>query len=1373
MFIIRKYNKVKIYNWGGYYKVKDYYVGLDIGTSSIGWSIMDENYHLLKKKHKKTMGVTLFKEGQTATDRRGFRTTRRRLSRRKWRLKLLEEFFDPYMAEIDPTFFARLKNSNISPLDSNKKFQGSLLFPEKKDTNFYDEYPTIYHLRDKLMNENKKFDLREIYIAIHHIVKYRGNFLKSAPVNSFNTSKIDLKADIDAINHFLNEKRVVINNENIDEVEKVLLDFELRKIDKQKQVKELLLEKTSDKALLKINKQVTDQFAKAIIGYKIKLNVLLQKEVDNQSDWTFSFDDEGIDDKLASLEASMDKNEIELTGLIKEIHDWVTLNEIVPNGQSLSQSMIEKYETHQNQLKLYKELIRKVDKKDAKLLKQAYSNYINRKDEKLKSYSKDDFVGKVSKILKKYDEFEEATTLQEAIELDNFMPKQRTSANGVIPRQLHQKELDKIIENQAKYYPWLAELNPNEKRRNEAKYKLDELVAFRVPYYVGPMIEKNDANKDNNAKFAWMIRKEQGRITPWNFDEKVDRNQSAENFIKRMTTKDTYLLGEDVLPDNSLLYQRFKVLNELNNLRINDKKLTVSEKQGIFENLFTQNKTVSVKKLQNYLQSTGEYLTTPRISGLSDETKFNSSLATYLKFKDIFGEKVDNPDYTDDLEKIIEWATVFEDNDIFMDKLQEILWLSEDEYHKLKGLRLQGWGRLSKKLLTGIFDENGQRIIDRMWNTNDNLMQIVTSDNISEQIAKYNEKFVGKNDVEAILEDAYTSPQNKKAIRKVVKVVNDIENVMGYAPSAISIEFTRSNEKSERTKSRMQYIQNVYKNIAKEITDDSLLTELKSKNNNKDYSDRLYLYFTQLGRDAYTGKKLDIDNLSNYDIDHILPQAFIKDDSLHNRVLVSRAVNNSKSDNVPVKMFGSNSMPDQVLGAKTIHGFWQKLSEINLISKEKYRNLTTNPGTIGKYTKEGFVKRQLVETSQVVKLVSTILTEKYQNEDTKIIEIKAALTHQFREKFGFIKLRNLNDFHHGFDAYIINIIGLYLYKRYPKLRSYFVYNHFKKLSDNAIKNLKIFNFLGDIENKNLIEYDGQVVMDMQDVFKHLEQAYMAKVIPVSKEVYTNENNMFKQTVFPASTASSKKLIRIKNNKPVEIYGGYTSNNDAYLAIVKQKDKYQVVGVPMRSLNRLRLAEKKGKQEYLEVLKEELTPQFIQVKKNSKTGEVTKKVKEFEIVLGKVYFGQLVVDGDQKFTLGSSTYKYNASQLTLSRKSIDILARIGEKENTDEELENVYADILDKVNKYYALYDINKFRERLNSGFDLFKELNIEEKEDVLSNMLDGLHANATLGDLKKVKISTPFGKLQVPTGIKLSLNAELIYQSPTGLIERRVKLKDL
>ena len=72
------------------------------------------------------------------------------------------------------------------------------------------------------------------------------------------------------------------------------------------------------------------------------------------------------------------------------------------------------------------------------------------------------------------------------------------------------------------------------------KYKLDELVAFRVPYYVGPLITSEQQQQSSNKKFAWMIRKAEGKITPWNFDEKVDRQASANEFIKRMTTTDTY-----------------------------------------------------------------------------------------------------------------------------------------------------------------------------------------------------------------------------------------------------------------------------------------------------------------------------------------------------------------------------------------------------------------------------------------------------------------------------------------------------------------------------------------------------------------------------------------------------------------------------------------------------------------------------------------------------------------------------------------------------------------------------------------------------------------------------------------------------------------
>ena len=48
-----------------------------------------------------------------------------------------------------------------------------------------------------------------------------------------------------------------------------------------------------------------------------------------------------------------------------------------------------------------------------------------------------------------------------------------------------------------------------------------------------------------------------------------------------------------------------------------------------------------------------------------------------------------------------------------------------------------------------------------------------------------------------------------------------------------------------------------------------------------------------------TSCDLSDEQLSQYDIDHIIPQAFIKDDSLDNKVLTKSAKNRGKSDDVP------------------------------------------------------------------------------------------------------------------------------------------------------------------------------------------------------------------------------------------------------------------------------------------------------------------------------------------------------------------------------------------------------------------------------------------------------------------------------------------
>lgn len=1363
--------------------IDKYNVGLDIGTSSIGFAVTDEFNKLARVKGKNYIGVRLFEEGNTAAERRQFRTTRRRLRRRKWRLSLLEGIFAPYIAEIDPYFLARLKNSNISPKDKNNKFSGSILFPDKTDAAFYDRYPTIYHLRKALMTEDKKFDIREIYLAIHHIVKYRGNFLVSTPISSFTQEAVDFKKDAFDLNEYFlqihSESKFEIETTKIQEISELLLDNTITRMDRQKQVIKMLPKKHGEKEADKFNKKIATEFCKAILGNKAKFSVILGEDA-NDSDWSFKMDDENSDEEVENLMSQVDGPRQNVLRIIHQWYSQITLNGIVPDEQMISESMIDKYDLHKKHLVLLKQQIKVTkDPKKARQLHEAYEEYVHGVGAKKKSIQSD-FYSKVTKNLEASDFSNE---IKEQINTETFMPKQRTSANGVIPHQLHQQELDKIIENQAKYYPFLSELNPDPKRRFIAKYKLDELITFKIPYYVGPLITAEDQKKTSGKDFAWMVRKEPGQVTPWNFDQKVDKMASANQFIRRMTTKDSYLIAEDVLPAESLIYQKYKVLNELNMIRVNGNKLTKHDKQNIYQQVFEKYKTVNIKKVQNYFLTDGRYQHAPKITGLSDDNKFSSSLSTYIDFKNIFQDAVDDPQKQKDFERIIEWSTIFEDRHIYEVKLKEISWLNDEQKNALKNKRYQGWGRLSAKLLTGIFDENGYSIMDQLWNTQKNFMQIQSEEDFSKEIQAENSKHLERNNVEDILEDAYTSPQNKKAIRQVIKVVNDIQCAMGTAPQKISIEFTRSPDKNpRRSVARQRQLEEIYYKDAREIVDKGMQDNLQNFTDNKQtLTDKYFLYFTQLGIDMYTGKKINIDEIGNYQIDHILPQAFIKDDSIDNRVLVSSAVNNGKSDNVPLSMYASVRIKTEVQNK------WKNLAEHGLISQRKLNNLMTDPESVDKYKARGFIKRQLVETSQVIRLVAEILNEKYQGK-TEIIEVRAKMNSQLRKDFNLIKNRNVNDYHHALDAYLTTFIGNYLYRRYPKLRSYFTYGHFKKIDDVQLKQ---FNFLHDIENDKAPKYindNGELLWSRDKDVAYFKKIYNFKYMLVSHEVTTRQGAMFKQTVFPAADDAKSKLIPIKNDKPTSIYGGYSNNNDAYMAIVKleKKNQYKVVGVPQRAIVQLESAHGKSQDVYNDVLYDVLKPKFTKKRVDRKTGEIIYQVENFEIVLPKVAYRQLIIDGDQKFMLGSSTYKYNAKQLVLSENAIKTLDKkfFDQNNYNSADLDAVYDEILKQVDQYFSLYDKNMFRQRLRDGKRQFIGLPVDNvfdgsklkeggKREAINEIMNGLHANASFGNLKNIGFSTPFGMLQFAGGISLSKNTVLCYQSPTGIFERRVALKDL
>ena len=1334
-----------------------YHIGLDIGTSSIGWAVIGDDFKIKRKKGKNLIGVRLFKEGDTAAERRSFRTQRRRLNRRKWRLKLLEEIFDPYMAEVDEYFFARLKESNLSPKDSNKKYLGSLLFPDISDSNFYDKYPTIYHLRRDLMEKDKKFDLREIYLAIHHIVKYRGNFLEKVPAKNYKNSGASIGFLLEEVNSLYkdiigDESVAILNSGKFEDVEKIILDEETRNIDKQKSVGKLLVED-------KKKKNIVTAFSKAILGYKFNIEDLLLIESDEKNKLTFN--DENIDDIFNELSHSLDDNQMDLLTKTREIYFKFKLNMIVPTGYTLSESMIEKYEMHKAHLKMYKEFINTLNAKDRKILKNAYSDYIN--NEKAKAANAQENFYKTIKKTIKDNNSDTAKKIIGLIDEGNFMPKQRTGENGVIPHQLHQIELDRIIENQAKYYPWLAEENPVEKNRKFAKYKLDELVTFRVPYYVGPLVDKTESNKnEKETKFAWMVRKAKGTITPWNFENLVDRTESANRFIKRMTSKDTYIIGEDVLPASSLLYEKFKVLNELNNIKVNKKKLDVEQKQHVYLDLFTTRKNVTKDNLATSLNCDVESIT-----GLSDNEKFNSSLSSYIDLKAILGNAVDDCNKNKDLEKIIEYSTIFEDGNIYKEKLSEISWLTDEQIEKLSNIHFKGWGRLSKKLLTQITNENGERIIDALWNTSNNFIQIISDESIQAKLAEINGEYADKSNLEDILDEAYTSPQNKKAIRQVMKVVEDIEKAMKCKPTSIAIEFTRRKGKSKLTNTRYKKISETYEKITDELISEYELGKLQSKLDSKanNMRDIYYLYFMQLGRDMYTGEKINIDELHQYyDIDHIFPRSFIKDNSLNNRVLTRKEINNNeKADRTAADLY-----------AVKMGDFWRKLRKQGLITEKKYKNLLTRTDSIDKYTKQSFIKRQLVETSQVVKMAANILQDKYSN--TKIIEVRARLNSDLRKEYELIKNREVNDYHHAIDGYLTIFIGQYLYKTYPKLRSYFVYDDFKKLDSNYLKHMDKFNFIWKLEDKKAEDvYDNvnnEFILNVPKMKDYIQKIYNYKYMLISKEVTTESGAFYKETKYKAG---GMNLIPIKQNKPINIYGGYKEKRNSYMMLVKIKKKketiYKIVGIPRLLSDELdRLNTMSEKQLLLETI--------------ARTS-LSKTEQNFKIILDKIYYGQLVIDGNQKYTLGSVIYKHNAMQLHLSKQALEILAvgKTKSREVKDEELIAVYEEILLVVNKYFELYDISKFRQKLNDGLEIFKELpiyNIYEnnkikkigKFEVLNRILIGLHANAARADLSVLGFKD-LGKLQVNGGIKLSPDAKLIYQSPTGIFSRAVRVKDL
>ena len=1154
---------------------KSYSIGLDIGTNSVGWAVITDDYKVPSKKmkvlgntdkhfiKKNLIGALLFDEGTTAEDRRLKRTARRRYTRRKNRLRYLQEIFSEEMSKVDSSFFHRLDDSFLVPEDKRgSKYPIFATLAEEKE--YHKKFPTIYHLRKHLADSKEKTDLRLIYLTLAHMIKYRGHFLYE---ESFDIKNNDIQK---IFNEFISIYDNTFEGSSLSgqnaQVEAIFTDKISKSAKRERILKLFAYEKTTG---------LFSEFLKLIVGNQAEF----KKHFDLEEKAPLHFSKDTYDEDLENLLGQIGDDFADLFLVAKKLYDAILLSGILTvkdlsTKAPLSASMIERYENHQKDLSALKQFIQnnlqeKYDEVFSDQSKDGYAGYINGKT------TQEAFYKYIKNLLSK---FEGADYFLDKIEREDFLRKQRTFDNGSIPHQIYLQEMNAIIRRQGEHYPFLQ----------ENKEKIEKILTFRIPYYVGPLAR-------GNRNFAWLTRNSDQAIRPWNFEEIVDQASSAEDFINKMTNYDLYLPEEKVLPKHSLLYETFAVYNELTKVKfiaegLRDYQfLDSGQKKQIVNQLFKEKRKVTEKDIIQYLHNVDGY---DGIELKGIEKQFNASLSTYHDLLKIIKDKefMDDPKNEEILENIVHTLTIFEDREMIKQRLAQCDSLFDEKVIKaLTRRHYTGWGKFSAKLINGISDkQTGNTILDYLIDdgySNRNFMQLINDDGLSFKDIIQKAQVVGKtNDVKQVVHELPGSPAIKKGILQSIKLVDELVKVMGHTPESIVIEMARENQTTARGKKNSQQrykrIEDTLKNLAPGLN--SNILKEHPTDNIQLQNDRLFLYYLQNGKDMYTGEPLDINQLSSYDIDHIVPQAFIKDDSLDNRVLTSSKDNRGKSDNVP-----------SLEVVQKRKAFWQQLLDSKLISEHKFNNLTkAERGGLDERDKVGFIRRQLVETRQITKHVAQILDARFntevnekdkKNRKVKIITLKSNLVSNFRKEFKLYKVREINDYHHAHDAYLNAVVAKAILKKYPKLEPEFVYGDYQKYDikryisrskdpkevEKATEKYffysNLLNFFkeevhyadGTIVKRENIEYSkdtGKIAWNKDKDFATIKKVLSLPQVNIVKKteeqtVGQNGGLFDNNIVSKKKVVDASKLIPIKSDLSPEKYGGYARPTIAYSVLV--------------------------------------------------------------------------------------------------------------------------------------------------------------------------------------------------------------------------------
>ncbi|WNM14058.1 type II CRISPR RNA-guided endonuclease Cas9 [Mesomycoplasma ovipneumoniae] len=572
----------------------------------------------------------------------------------------------------------------------------------------------------------------------------------------------------------------------------------------------------------------------------------------------------------------------------------------------------------------------------------------------------------------------------------------------------------------------------------------------------------------------------------WKFDkEKNEIVQQYDNIWDKTIGKCSIFPNELRASLNFVSYEFFNLLNELSNLRSDfdpEWRLKKEDRDKLINGLLSgEYKNITANKIEEIIDKDlqigkddfkGREILKKKDDikkKLKDKTKNTNILIKEItnhseKYKDFKVENfVDHPEYLEALDSICSVLEKYkEKKDRFIEELDKTK--VSDKINVL-----DYFGIINKKdefinnLLnnkdltfkkTGSYSAKSTRLfVKKMLKTQENSEYLKYNDKEINDIIKQNAKAkpLTKYLNPFIFKDEILPPSVKQTFEQAIAVLNKIikKYSKDYEISGIFIEIPREKndekaKKKQANKTVKSGLDEIYEVINKKY-------DLVSLNISKEdlyhkpapLLKKLKLYCQQDGVDLYTLKKIDIadliNNSSKYHFEHIIPKAYLPDNSLSNLLLTTQSENSKKSNLCAAAYMKSKGADDYKRYVKKINELFNpklapkddssKIFGLDKKAMLKKLKLLYQEG-IDPHQKEEFLSRQLNDTRYSTKLFFEVVKEHFKDnpnfsyeQATKIFTLNGHHTAFIREKILPNNKDRADNSHHAIDAAIIGIMA--------------------------------------------------------------------------------------------------------------------------------------------------------------------------------------------------------------------------------------------------------------------------------------------------------------------------------------------------------------